>query len=162
MDYLKELGEDIKEVMVEQWELQGHRMDKSRFVSELECEIEEDREVTHLRFYGVVYGKYINQGVSAANIPFGRRTGARRSKYIQGLIKYVERRMGVSGREGVSIAFAIANKHKEEGMPTPASAKFSQTGKRTGWLDEALEAGRDKIDRAVNKHAYNYFFNKLI
>ena len=162
MDWLKKIGEDIKEVFIEQWELQGHIMDNSKFVSELEYEIEEQGDVIHVRWYGVEYGKYINRGVDSGSIPFGQRTGAKKSKYIQGLIKYVERRMGISGKEGISIAFAIANKHKQEGMPTEASKKYSQTGKRTGWLDEALSSREQEIDRLINRYATNYAFDKII
>lgn len=162
MGYLKNIGERISELFVKQWEIQGHIMDGSKFVSELEYEIEEERDVIHIRWWGVDYGKYLNRGVQAGNIPFGRKTGAKRSKYIQGLIKYVERRMGVAGREGVSIAFAIANAHKKEGMPTKASERFSQTGKRTGWLDEALTEGEQEIDRIITENAFSYFFDKII
>lgn len=47
--------------------------------------------------------------------------------------------MGKSEREAQRIAFAIASKHKREGMPTKASRRFSKTGKRTGFIEQALD-----------------------
>jgi hypothetical protein len=79
-----------------------------------------------------------NTGVTAARIPYTPGSGRKTSKYIDGLINYVKLRMGKSDKEAKGIAFAIASRHKKEGMPTKASAKFSSTGKRTGFIDEAL------------------------
>jgi hypothetical protein len=162
MEYLKKIGEDVKGLMIDQWEMQGHVMPNSKFIEQLEYEITEEEGTIFIRWYGVDYAKYINRGVEAGNIPYRRGSGAKRSKYIQGLIKYVERRMGIGGREGVSIAFAIANKHKQEGMPTEASKKYSQTGKRTGWLDEAIDAGAEELDRIITRHAFDYVLNRMI
>ena len=68
--------------------------------------------------YVLDYMATINTGVTASRIPYSRGSGARSSQYIQGLTNYVKRRMGKSDKEAKSIAFAIASKHKKEGMPT--------------------------------------------
>jgi hypothetical protein len=47
-------------------------------------------------------------------------------------------------------------------MPTEKSKKYSQTGKRTGWLDEAIDAGAEELDRIITRHAFDYVINKMI
>jgi len=162
MEYLKKIGEDVKDLMIDQWEMQGHVMPNSKFIEQLEYEITEEEGTIFIRWYGVHYAKHINRGVAANDIPYSRGSGRKKSDYIKGLVKYVERRMGIGGKEGLSIAFAIANKHKQEGMPTEKSKKYSQTGKRTGWLDEAIDAGAEELDRIITRHAFDYFINKMI
>jgi hypothetical protein len=55
--------------------------------------------------------------------------------------------MGVDDKAALSIAFAIAYKHKAEGMPTAASNRFSQTGKRTQFVEDATK----EIDEVVRE-----------
>jgi hypothetical protein len=50
-----------------------------------------------------------------------------------------------SDKEAKSIAFAIASKHKKEGMPTIKSQKHSKTGRRTGFIEIALEKNSQKF-----------------
>jgi exonuclease V gamma subunit len=86
-----------------------------------------------------------NSGVTAARIPYTPNSGRPPSKYISGLIDYVKRRMRKSDKEAKGIAFAIASKHKKEGMPTKASARYSSTGKRTGFIEQALDKSSPKF-----------------
>lgn len=96
------------------------------------------------------YGLAMEFGVPAERIPYSPGSGAGSSKYIQGLIRYWNKR-GVTGREGVSAAFATARKHKKEGMPTRASAAFSTTGKRTGFATTVIERDLDLIGRVLEE-----------
>ena len=59
--------------------------------------------------------------------------------------RYAKLRFGASDKESKSIAFAIASKHKKEGMPTIKSQKHSKTGKRTGFIETALDANSQKF-----------------
>ena len=61
-----------------------------------------------------------NSGVKAERIPYYPGSGNKTSKYIDGLMRYAKQRFGASDKESKSIAFAIASKHKKEGMPTKA------------------------------------------
>lgn len=88
------------------------------------------------------YTTIVNSGVSANRIPYQRGSGKRTSKYIQALIQYFKTK-GLGDKEARGAAFATATKHKREGMPTRASSRFSQTGKRTGFL-EVSRAGAEK------------------
>jgi hypothetical protein len=65
-------------------------------------------------------------------------------------MKYVQQRMGKSEKESKGIAFAIASKHKKEGMPTKNSViKHSKTGRRTGFIEIALEKNSAKFTELI-------------
>lgn len=97
------------------------------------------------------YGVFVEFGVKANRIPFSGRSGkGGKSQYIQGLISFFEKR-GLSGREAVGAAFATAQVHAREGMPSRASARFSKTGERTGFiktvLDNEVKGISDRIEK---------------
>jgi len=94
------------------------------------------------------YGEFVNTGVKAARIPFSPGSGRKSSKYIDALVSYFKLR-GVNGPEARRAAFATAMKHKKEGMPTRASRRFSNTGRRTGALNVAVEKASPKIFNAI-------------
>ena len=142
------------------WKAQGHEL-TGKAVQELETRITQTAQGYTIDGYVLDYMAYQNTGVPANRIPYTPGSGARNSKYIDGLIRYAKLRMGAaSDREAKSIAFAIASKHKREGMPTKASARFSQTGKRTGFIQEALE-GREAEFEALILAAVNESFDAL-
>lgn len=121
-----------------EWKAQGHNL-TGKAIREMETRIVEKGNVTVIEGYVIDYMATINAGVTASRIPYTRGSGARSSQYIKGLTEYVKRRMGKSEREAQRIAFAIASTHKKEGMPSKASRRFSKTGKRTGFIEQALE-----------------------
>jgi len=105
-------------------------MSGQMFVSEME-----------MRTYGII----LDKGIKPNRIPFGGKRGrGGRSKYIQGLLKFV-RSKGMPD----SAAFAIANKQKQEGNPTRGSRRFSRTGKRRGWLTIPLSREQAAVDKII-------------
>lgn len=151
---LQKIADLAKEAVILAWRAQGHDL-TGKAVQELETQIIITAEGVVINGLVVDYMIPNNTGVTAARIPYTPGSGRKTSKYIDGLINYVKLRMGKSDKEAKSIAFAIASRHKKEGMPTKASAKFSSTGKRTGFIDEAL-AGKeqqfaDMIEMAVSE-----------
>ena len=145
---LQKLADDISllaiSVVANEWRLQGHELTGSA-VKQMETMVR--MEINTLIIEGFVpdYMAINNSGVTAARIPYTPNSGRPPSKYISGLIDYVQRRMGKSEKEAKSIAFAIASKHKKEGMPTKTSAKYSKTGKRTGFIEQALDKNSQKF-----------------
>ena len=145
---LTQLGKDISTLaitaVVNEWKAQGHNL-TGKAISEIETIVK--FQVNELQITGLVldYMAINNQGVTADRIPYTPNSGRPPSKYISGLIEYAKKRMGASDREAKSIAFAIASKHKKEGMPTRASARFSTTGRRTGFIEIALEKNNAKF-----------------
>ena len=97
------------------------------------------------------YGVIQDQGISAQNIPFGGTGSSAKSKYIQGLADFAQKRFFVDIKEATSIAFAIANVHKREGMQTRASSRFSRSGKRRGAIKEALDDTQEEREALIEK-----------
>jgi hypothetical protein len=145
---LQKLADEISvlaiSVVANEWRLQGHELTGSA-VKQMETMVR--MEINTLIIEGFVpnYMAINNSGVTAARIPYTPNSGRPPSKYISGLIDYVKRRMGKSDKEAKGIAFAIASKHKKEGMPTKTSARFSKTGKRTGFIEQALDKNSQKF-----------------
>jgi hypothetical protein len=148
LEGLQKLADDISalaiEVIAMEWRAQGHELSGSA-VKQMETVVK--FEINTLVIEGLVpdYMAINNSGVTAARIPYTPNSGRPPSKYISGLIDYVKRRMGKSDKEAKGIAFAIASKHKKEGMPTKGSVRFSTTGKRTGFIEQALEKNSAKF-----------------
>ena len=105
------------------------------------------------------YFEPIEKGVAASNIPFGSGGGTT-SDYIQGLIRSFEQR-GLTSKDAKRAAFATANKHRMEGMPTRASFRFSRNGRRTGFLTQAFKDADDKIN-AVLQTIIDLFNERLL
>ena len=136
---------------------QGHELTGSLSRS-LEYVVEQRVQGLLLTFFGNDYGAPLNTGVTAARIPY--TPGVARapvSKYIQGLIRFVELRMNLRGKEAVSVAFAIARTHKREGMPTRGSYRFSQNGRRTRWVDSVIDDDRATIEAFISNEVANEF-----
>jgi hypothetical protein len=148
LEGLQKMSEDISllaiTVVANEWRAQGHELSGSA-VKQMETVIREEIATIVIEGYIPDYMAINNSGVTAARIPYTPNSGRPPSKYISGLIDYVKRRMGKSDKEAKGIAFAIASKHKKEGMPTKASVRYSSTGKRTGFIEQALEKSSPKF-----------------
>jgi hypothetical protein len=138
----------IQAVAIE-WKNQGHNL-TGNAIQQLETRIIAGGDII-IQGYVVDYMANLNAGVPANRIPYSPGSGARSSQYIAGLIDYVKKRMGKSDREAKSIAFAIASRHKREGMPTKSSARFSSTGKRTGFIEVALDDIEPKLAALIEQ-----------
>lgn len=135
----------ISDALLAEWKAQGHYMD-GKVVNEMEWVVEREFDRTSLVAMMYPYGAIHETGVSAANIPFNPGSGAKKSKYITALMNFVEKRMGITDlKTKKSVAFAIAHTQKREGMPTSGAFKYTTTGQRTGWINEALTKNIDTI-----------------
>jgi len=151
---LEKLIEDLTQLtltaVADEWKAQGHNLSGAAIKA---MEVESKFVINTLILTGLVpdYMAINNEGVKADRIPYTPNSGRPPSKYISGLIDYAKRRMGASDKEAKSIAFAIASKHKKEGMPTKASSRFSKTGRRTGFIEQSLEKISPQIIDAIEK-----------
>lgn len=154
---VRELERELKMELLATWRAQGHYMNGAVVESaEFVAERATDRFSVLVKMFP--YAGYVDRGVPAAKIPFSQPSGrGGRSKYIQALIRYAEKKMGLPEREAKSVAFAIAMKQKREGMPTRASMRFSSTGKRTGWIDETINRTRPMIDAMMDQFVGDAF-----
>lgn len=158
MDFLKPVAEFLQTEHIAQIIDQGHTL-TSKLERSVSYVLYSQGNTVGFRMSSAEYGIYVNKGVKRSRIPYGggrrRRRGGtgsgRSSAYIEGLKKFVRlRRMATTEKQVTSIAFAIAAKHKQEGMPTRASARFSSTGKRKGWVDIPLKEKKQDIDKMVS------------
>lgn len=158
------LGDRVKQIALQgiaiEWRKQGHELSGQavRNMDAIELPIS-----LGIRIEGYLpdYMAYLNAGIPGPRIPYSPGSGARHSKYIEGLKQYAKARMNASDKEALGIAFAIASKHKREGMPTRSSARFSQTGKRTGFIEIALDALTPQIEEAIREELAIVWENEI-
>jgi len=131
----------------QEWRDQGHNLNGT-FEKAIEYELQSTGEGVKIVILDGTdrgYGKIIDDGVKPEQI---------KSPYaparIKGLTSYVERRMGIMGKEAISIAYAIATKHKQEGMPLPSTVIYSTTGKRTAFVFDAT----GDIDKIIEQYIF--------
>lgn len=134
---------------------QGH-VNTGRLRDSIKYEIEVKTGAVVARMESLDYGLVMEFGIPAGRIPYGGRTGrGGRSKYIQGLITYFESK-GLQGREAIGAAFATANVHRREGLPTVASRRFSNTGERTGFVKSSIEQDLGTIAAVIEQTTGHY------
>jgi hypothetical protein len=161
MSIFQQASDKIGEIAVEAVKLelaaQGHKL-TGALIDSVTYQVKQTATGALIEGLLLDYGIPVNTGVPAANIPYSgsRRGGGKSSKYISGLKLFAKLRFRVNEREATRIAFAIANKHKKEGMPTQASKRFSSTGKRTGAIQDGLSNVDDKIQEVINEVMTTY------
>lgn len=88
------------------------------------------------------HGEYVNDG---------RRKAKSKSEYVPigVLIEWVERKGIANGDKNVkNAAYAIREKIFKEGIPTKGSFKFSNNGRRKGFIDFVID---NKLDNAISE-----------
>jgi len=151
MEQIDKIKTVVTNALMQEWIAQGHFM-TGKAVSEIEYVVEETFGQTRIIGNMPAHGVYMDQGVPASRIPFAPGSGAGKSAYISGLIAYVQKRMNISDmKKAKSIAFAIAHTHKKRGMPSPGSYAFTQTGKRTDWINDAILKNTELIGEIVRR-----------
>jgi hypothetical protein len=144
-DNLDKLGDLLKDELARELIGQGHRA-TGRLASSIEYNVTVYANSLALEISYLEYGRYVETGVRADRIPYGKKTGAKTSKYIQALIEWVKIKGIASGLEATGMAFGIARKHKQEGMPTRGSYLFSSNGRRKGFQSYVVNNNAAKID----------------
>lgn len=142
----REILEDIKiELAAQGHELTGKLFD--RMYSQVSIE----GTTLVLEGFGPFVVEILNDGVPIEKIPYDpdKVTGAGTSKYIAGLQRYAQKRFGLSKKEALGAAFAIAHKHKKEGMPTKESYKYSSTGERLGAVGTVFKENASRYEQKI-------------
>ena len=135
----------INEALAKEWEAQGHHM-TGKIVKEIQWQSKHETNRLILTGFIYPYGKYQASGAKWPN----------KRPPVGPLQKWVQLRMGLDDdKKSKSIAFAIATALKKNGMPLPGSFKYSSTGKRTDWIEEALIKNDEKISEAIGKLGEN-------
>ena len=99
------------------------------------------------------YGIYVNEG---------RKTGGKKVP-ISVLVEWIERKAIASGDKDVkSLAFAIQNTIHKEGIPTKGSFKFSNNGRRKGFIDFVIDNELDDVYNELEKEVFEGYDQSLI
>jgi hypothetical protein len=144
------IGQKAIDLLGDSIRAQGHY-----FTGKLVRGFETRFKPAEVQIWGDFYAKFLERGVKRSRIPY--RKGKRRggvSKYIQALIAYFQAKG--KGSMSKNLAFATANTHVKEGMPTSASRRFSSTGKRTGFIEEALKKSDQIFKVAIDEKKREY------
>lgn len=92
------------------------------------------------------YGIYVNEG---------RKTGGKKVP-ISVLVEWIERKAIASGDKDVkSMAFAIQNTIHKEGIPTKGSFKFSNNGRRKGFIDFVIDNELDGVYNELEQQIFD-------
>jgi len=153
MSVYTDIAQHIIDLISEEWRRQGHDL-TGAFTKGLTYKVDENQNEININIYDNTergYGVILNKGVPAANIPYSPGSGARSSRYIAGLANYAKLRMGADDKTALSIAFAIAAKHKREGMPLPGTVRYSSTGKRTQFVEDATADIRGYVEKKLGE-----------
>lgn len=155
---LNTLGDLIVDALIDEFVKQGHN-NTGKFVDSIAYAVKNLGDILSLDIYFAKYGAILDKGVKADRIPFGNTGGGGKSKYIQALSLWVRQRGFVtSQKQALSMAFAIAKKHKKEGMPTKNSYQYSLNGRRTDFFTYTIESIKSLIDETVYEIAGEYLF----
>jgi len=137
---------------------QGHR-GAGRLIESMRGVITTIPNGMEITIFAADYSKFVDEGVSANRIPFRGRTGRGGvSQYIQALIAFFRLK---GSPDPKAAAFATANTHRKEGMPTRASFKFSRTGKRTGFIEETLDKHGQSIDDQLEEAGFSVLNSQI-
>jgi hypothetical protein len=136
-DLLNNLAEILKTEMRQQLSIAGHKM-TGELMESIESRIQSTITGQKIEIWLNSYGIALDQGVPPERIPFTEPSGrGGRSLYIEGLQRFAQIKLGVTdNRESLSIAFAIARKHKKVGMPVKGPTEF---------IKKTLEATESEI-----------------
>jgi hypothetical protein len=140
-DLGKRIGKIVQSAVRQAFALQGHDLTGALSKS-IKYEVEAKTDSAKIEFMLLNYGMVLNYGVTPARIPFTSGSGAKGSKYIDGLKMFAKFRFGADEKTATRIAFAIAHKHKKYGMPIDK--------RKTKAIFNALESVDDKLKQMIN------------
>jgi|AACY02.7.fsa_nt_gi hypothetical protein len=129
----------LRDTLIAEYKAQGHVL-TGKLVDTIDYTITKQFMGYRADMYVQDYALPLETGVSPSRIPYtpGKRTGAGRSKFIEGLIDFFVKR-GRSMTDAKSAAFATATVMKRDGMPTRGSYKYSNNGRRKGAISQVLK-----------------------
>ena len=131
-----------------EWKNQGHNL-TGNAIQQLETRIVQAGNNTIILGYMVDYMAELNEGTKAKDIP--RPGTAEYDRLIVKLSDYARKRGMQGKRTYEQIAQAIVSTWYRGGRPTKASARFSSTGKRTGFIEAALDGVEPELAQLIER-----------
>ena len=145
----KDISEVIISALVEEIKLQGHN-DTGKLINSFESTETETGKKTTIEILFFNYGMFLN---------YGRKPGSYVPFAV--LFDWVKRRLNLSGLQARSATFAINQKIFKEGSPTKGALKYSSTGKRTQFIDDALKRKDKEITEAIGQYFETVLSKKI-
>ena len=136
-----QVGEVVKKAVKQAFIMQGRSL-TGALVNSIDYSVNATVTSAFIEFTLLDYGMILNYGVPANRIPFSPGSGAKSSKYIDGLKMYAKLRFNANDKEAERIAFAIARKHKKFGMPLD---------KKTGAVEQGIKESSDEVEALISE-----------
>lgn len=128
----------INEILKKEIVAQGHHL-TGALEDSLQADVSKKGSADLMEGFANYYAQFVNDGFPAASATF---------KQVPFLIEYFKQR-GLGEKEATGAAFATVKKWMNEGMPTQASKRFSQTGSRTNMIESAFLGAEVRIDEVL-------------
>ena len=141
----EQVGEVVKKAVKQAFIIQGRSL-TGALVNSIDYSVNATVNSAFVEFTLLDYGMILNYGVPANRIPYSPGSGAKSSKYIDGLKLYAKLRFNANDKEAERIAFAIARKHKKFGMPLDGKIGAVQNG-----LDDSKHEVEEFINEALTQ-----------
>jgi hypothetical protein len=137
----EQVGEVVKKAVKQAFIMQGRSL-TGALVNSIDYSVNATVTSAFIEFTLLDYGMILNYGVPANRIPFSPGSGAKSSKYIDGLKMYAKLRFNANDKEAERIAFAIARKHKKFGMPLNG---------KIGAVQNGLDDSKDEVEALISE-----------
>ena len=137
----EQVGEVVKKAVKQAFIMQGRSL-TGALVNSIDYSVNATVTSAFIEFTLLDYGMILNYGVPANRIPFSPGSGAKSSKYIDGLKMYAKLRFNANDKEAERIAFAIARKHKKFGMPLDG---------KIGAVQNGLDDSKDEVEALISE-----------
>lgn len=162
LEHIEELGKDFVERLKQEVEDQGHRA-TGGLINSIENVVTKKLNQITQDILHAEHGRPQNTGVGPGRIAYYPGSGKKTSKFIQALSAWVRLKKLTSGldKDVMRATFAIANKMKKTGMPTPNSYRFSRNGRRKGWLTHTIKIFKPQIELRIDTGVEEYI-DKLL
>jgi hypothetical protein len=137
----EQVGEVVKKAVKQAFIMQGRSL-TGALVNSIDYSVNATVTSAFIEFTLLDYGMILNYGVPANRIPYSPGSGAKSSKYIDGLKLYAKLRFNANDKEAERIAFAIARKHKKFGMPLD---------KKIGAVQNGIDDSKDEVEALISE-----------
>lgn len=137
----EQVGEVVKKAVKQAFIMQGRSL-TGALVNSIDYSVNATVTSAFIEFSLLEYGMILNYGVPANRIPYSPGSGAKSSKYIDGLKMYAKLRFNANDKEAERIAFAIARKHKKFGMPLDG---------KIGAVQNGLDDSKDEVEALISE-----------
>jgi predicted RecB family endonuclease len=153
LDNYDDVGVAMSVRFVTELEQQGHRA-TGALVRSVVVKVAEELRAVELQLSHLEYGVTVNTGLKPSEVP---RTLA----FIKQIAAWVKFRKIAGGLDKTieKVAVRIVKTMWRTGMPTPGSYRFSNNGRRTGWIDWVYAKYRVEWQDQIEPIAQDYIEN---